>query len=62
MELTLEARLRLLRSITATYALGLLVMGLIPIGPLPLPTTFVPQDKLIHALVFAGLTVLVTTA
>lgn len=46
--------------VAASYALGILVLGLIPMGPLPLPTTFVPQDKLMHACVFAGLTFLLS--
>ncbi|MGE0326425.1 MAG: VanZ family protein [Polyangiaceae bacterium] len=57
--MAVEFRSGLLRLVTLGYALGILVLGVIPMGPLPLPTTFVPQDKLMHAAVFSGFTVLV---
>lgn len=52
------AQVAVIRVIAAGYAAGVLVLGLIPMGPLPLPKTFVPQDKLMHAAVFAGFALL----
>ncbi len=48
-------RVRLIWWIWGAYASAVLLLGLVPMGPLPIPGTFVPQDKLVHAVVFAGM-------
>lgn len=38
------------------------MLGLLPMPAVPLPQTWVPQDKLMHAVVFGGLTIVLFVA
>lgn len=45
--------------VCAAYVVGVFVAGLLPTDELPMPRSMLSQDKLVHALVFAGLALLI---